>query len=122
MPKTYPSWAVDADVRAAIDARAAELRVHPSALVEGLGRAMMAGDVAKLDEHVGAARDAVKKGQRTRGAERLQSNADLGGEERRADGVQRARAEGRYRKPKICSACGDQGHNRRTCHTSSKTL
>jgi hypothetical protein len=114
MPKVYPSWGIDGDIRAAIDARAKALGVSPSALVEGLGRALLAGDVARLDEHVRASSEAVKEAQRARGAERLRANAARSEiEERRVGGVQRARAEGKFSRPRTCGTCGQEGHNRR---------
>jgi hypothetical protein len=57
---------LDPEIREELDTRAAGFAVKPSILVEALGRALIAGDVQKLDEHVDAARNGVKAGQRAR--------------------------------------------------------
>lgn len=66
MPRRSSNLSLDPAIREELDARAAGLAVTTSVLVEALGRAMVAGDVGKLDEHVDAARKGVKAGQRAR--------------------------------------------------------
>lgn len=87
---------LDPEIRKELDARAAGLAVTISVLVEGLGRALLAGDVAKLDEHVAEACKGVKAGQRARLAVARESPA-------REEAFRRAVEEGRVgprpRKP-----------------------
>ena len=88
MPRRYTNLSLDTAVREGLDDRADELDVSTSVLVEGLGRAMLAGDVQKLDEHVATARKGVKTAERARGVAALASPAAQ-------EGYRRAVEEGR---------------------------
>jgi hypothetical protein len=79
---------LDPEIRKVLDQRAETFTVKTSVLVEALGRAMVAGDVQKLEEHVVTAREGVKAAQRDRLAVARASPA-------RQEAYRRAVAEGR---------------------------
>lgn len=78
MPRRLLNLSLDPDVRRELDACAAALAVKLSILVEALGRALLAGDVQKLDKHVDTARTGVKTAQRARLAVNRESPAREG--------------------------------------------